>query len=699
MPEIQPASAARYQTRPGSRFPPGAIALPDGVNFCIFSRHATHAELLLYENDASSEPFQVITLSPEENRTFFFWHVFVEALPPRTCYTWRMDGPQDTMQTGRYFNVRKELLDPWARAVTDTLWDRRRAADPQDASHACLRAVVTEPLPRPGDSSAPRGLAGAVIYELHVGGFTRDSSSGVKHPGTFAGLVEKIPYLKALGVTHVELLPVMAFDEQDVPSSAKARGLINYWGYSTHSFYSPHPRYCIEPARAAHEFRALTDAFHDAGIGVLLDVVFNHTAEGGAQGPVINFKGLANESVYHLDAADRRRYRDYTGCGNTVNCNHPLISAFIVHCLEYWVEKLGVDGFRFDLASVFARDQDGELMADPPVPWAIEWSRVLSRVPVIAEAWDAAGLYHVGAFPGMAWAEWNGRYRDVMRRFVRGDAGLLSEVATRIAGSADLYADDGRLPGNSINFITCHDGFTLHDLTSYNTKHNEANGEDNRDGSDDNASWNCGVEGETSEPQVLMLRLRQAKNFMAVLMLSRGVPMLLAGDEVLRSQSGNNNAYSQDNALSWFDWALVHANRDMLRFTRELIALRRRHACLTANRFFNGKPVLGRAIPDIAWHGARLNEPGWQDGQGRFLAFTVAGLTDDEEHLHVILNMSDQAIDAALPTFPGRRWHVAVDTSRPSPMDILERRQQMPHPASSYAASAHSVVVLEGHTR
>jgi len=606
-----------------------------GVNFCVFSRHATRVELLLYAAADSAEPFQLITLAPERNRTFFFWHVFVEGLSPGVYYTWRADGPTDTQHTGRAFNPRKELLDPWARAVADALWDRRRAADPHDAGHASLRAIVTEPA-RPRDPVAPRGLDAAIIYELHVGGFTRHAASGVKHPGTFAGLIEQIPYLRELGVTHVELLPVMAFDQQDVPAAAVARGLCNYWGYSTHSFYSPHPGYCVDPAQADREFRTLTDALHEAGIGVLLDVVFNHTAEGGAHGPVINFKGLANEIFYHLDAGDRRRYRDYTGCGNTVNCNHPLVSAFIVHCLEYWVEQMGVDGFRFDLASVFARDQRGELMADPPLPWAIESSRILSRVPLIAEAWDAAGLYHVGAFPGMAWVEWNGRYRDVMRRFVRGDPGLVGEVATRIAGSADLYAD-GRLPGNSINFITCHDGFTLHDLVSYNVKHNEANGEDNRDGSNDNASWNCGVEGETTDPAVLALRLRQAKNHLALLMLSRGVPMLLAGDEVLRSQGGNNNAYCQDNALSWSDWSLVETNRDMLRFTRELIALRRRHPCLTANRFFDAKPVPGRGIPDIAWHGARLDEAPWYDGQGRFLRFTLAGLAAGEEDLHVIL--------------------------------------------------------------
>jgi isoamylase len=682
-----------YATRPGSRFPPGATASSDGVNFCVFSRHATRMELLLYTAADSPEPFQVIALTPERNRTFLFWHVFVEGLPPRTCYTWRADGPTDTQQTGRSFYPRKELLDPWAQAVTDTLWDRRRAADPQFAGHASLRAVVVEPM-RPREPVAPRDLDGAIIYELHIGGFTRHPSSGVRSPGTFAGVIEKIPYLRELGVSHVELLPVMAFDEQDVPASAAARGLSNYWGYSTHSFYSPHPRYCVDPARADQEFRALTDALHDAGIGVLLDVVFNHTAEGGEQGPVINFKGLANEIVYHLDAADRRRYRDYTGCGNTVNCNHPLVSAFIVHCLEYWVQQLGVDGFRFDLASVFARAQDGTLMADPPVPWAIETSGILARVPLIAEAWDAAGLYHVGAFPGMAWAEWNGRYRDVMRRFVRGDAGLTAEVATRVAGSADLYAN-GRLPGNSINFITCHDGFTLHDLVSYNAKRNGANGEDNRDGSNDNASWNCGVEGQTTDPKVLALRLRQAKNYLAILMLSRGVPMLLAGDEVLRSQSGNNNGYCQDNALSWFDWRLVESNRDMLRFTRELIALRRRHACLTANRFFDGKPIPGRGIPDIAWHGARLNQAPWQDAQGHFLSFTIAGLSEGEEDLQVMLNMSDQMVDAALPSIAGRRWHVALDTSRESPQDLLPRNRQMPHAAKVYSASARSVVALE----
>jgi isoamylase len=690
----EPGQAKVYATRPGSRFPAGATALPDGVNFCVFSRDATRVELLLYAAAHSAEPFQVITLAPQANRTFFFWHVFVEGLRPGALYAWRADGPSDTRETGRAFNPRKQLVDPWARAVSDRLWDRRRAMDPSAEDHASIRAIVAQPAPA-CEPTAPRGLEGAIIYELHVGGYTRHASSGVRHPGTFAGLIEKIPYLVELGVTHVELLPVMAFDEQDLPAVAAARGLRNYWGYSTHSFYSPHPRYCVDSAQADREFRALADALHAAGIGLLLDVVFNHTAEGGAEGPVINFKGLANDIVYHLDAADRRRYVDYTGCGNTVNCNHPVVTAFIVHCLEYWAAQMGVDGFRFDLASVFARDARGALMDDPPLPWAIEASDILAHVPLIAEAWDAAGFYQVGAFPGMGWAEWNGRYRDALRRFVRGDPGLAREVATRIAGSADLYSDDGRLPGNSINFVTCHDGFTLRDLVSYSAKHNEANGESNRDGTDDNASWNCGAEGEATDPAVDALRLRQAKNFLAILMLSRGVPMLLAGDEVLRTQGGNNNAYCQDNETSWFDWGLLERNRDMLRYTRELIALRRRHASLTTNRFFDGRPVPGRGLPDIAWHGRRPGELPWDDAQGRLLRYTLAGRSPDEADLHVILNMSDESVDVELPQIAGRQWHLALDTARASPADIVAPGAQRMRAGVSYAAGARSVVALE----
>lgn len=689
----RPQASPPYRTRPGKHFPPGATVGPGGVNFSVASRYATNVELLLFEGAATPQPFQVITLSPESNRTFYVWHVFVEELPSGIHYAWRAAGPADTRETGRSFNARKPLVDPWARAVADDAWDRRRAIDPAD-DHAGIRAIVTEPMPAPG--ATPLGLDGGIVYELHVGGFTRHPSSGVREPGTFAGLVEKIPYLRDLGVTHVELMPVMAFDEQDVPAAVRARGLRNYWGYSTHGFHSPHPRYCVDPVNGPREFRALADALHAAGIGVLADVVFNHTSEGGADGPTIHFKGLANESVYHLDPGDRRRYRDYTGCGNTLNCNHPIVTAFIVHCLEYWVEELGVDGFRFDLASVFTRDTRGEPMPDPPLPWAIGTSRVLATAPLIAEAWDAKGLYDVGAFPGMGWAEWNGRYRDVVRRFVRGDAGMVGELATRVAGSADLYAGDGRLPANSVNFVTCHDGLTLWDLVSYDHKRNLVNGEDGRDGGNDDASWGCGADGETSDAAVVGLRLRQARNHLAILLLSRGVPMLLAGDEILRTQRGNNNAWCQDNEISWIDWRTTGRQQDMLRFTREMIALRRRHPSLLANRFYDGRPLPGRGLSDVAWHGARLGELPWDDHEARVLRFTIAGLSPGEEDLHVVLNASERALVADLPAIAGgRRWHVAVDTARPPPDDVLPRERQRPHPAPSYAVDGRSVVVLE----
>ena len=689
---------AVYPTRAGSRLPPGATALAHGVNFSLFSRHATQVELLLFEAVDSPQPFQTVVLDPDTNRRYFTWYIFVEGLGPEAHYAWRVDGPSDTAATGERFNARKTLLDPWARAVTDALWNRGRAADPADDTPCGIRGVVCDSrFDWSGERPIPRGLEGAVIYEMHVGGFTRHPSAGAGAPGTFSALTERIPYLKELGVTHVELLPVMAFDEQSVPPAVAARGLRNYWGYNTHSFWSPHPRYCVSPERGTGvaEFKQMVRALHSAGIGVILDVVFNHTAEGGADGPWINFKGVLNEIFYHLDPLDRRRYLDFTGCGNTVNCNHPLIMAYVVHCLEYWVNEMHVDGFRFDLASVFARGDLGAVLANPPLPWAIELSRSLDAVPLIAEAWDAAGLYQVGAFPGLSWTEWNGAFRDVMRRFVRGDTGLAGTVASRIAGSSDLYGPGGRLPCNSINFITCHDGFTLADLVSYNHKHNEANGEDNRDGNNDNLSWNCGAEGDTTDAGILALRRQQAKNFITLLMLSRGVPMLLAGDEVLHTQRGNNNVYCQDNGLSWFDWSRVNSQREMLRFTREAIAFRRRHPSLIANLFYTGKTVRGRGIPDIAWHGVRLNQPPWKDAGTQVLAFTVAGIERDEADVHAILNMSGQKVDAELPVIPGRTWRLTVSTAGASPDDIIEPSRQARVSALRLSVAARSVVVLE----
>jgi glycogen operon protein len=639
----------------------------------------------LYQASDSREPVQIVDLNPNTNRSYFFWHVFVEGLFPGAYYAWRIDG--------------KELVDPWARAVTDSNWNRGKAiSSPGTAGNSIRAMVATDDQLSSREPPLTPGLNGAVIYELHVGGFTKHPSSRVQHPGTFLGLLEKIPYLKALGITHVELLPVIAFDDQDVPPAVEARNLRNYWGYSPHSFYSLHPHYCVRLEHRTHqnEFRQLVDALHTAGIRVILDVVFNHTAEGGTSGPIINLKGFANDVFYILDPSDRRRYQDFSGCGNTINCNHPLVTRFIVNCLEWWVEQMGVDGFRFDLASVFVRGEDGAPLPNPPLPWAIELSRTLAPLPLIAEAWDARGLYHVGAFPGLSWTEWNGRYRDVIRRFLRGDCGIIGEVATCIGGSSDLYADDGRLPENSINFITCHDGFTLRDLVSYNYKHNEANGEDNRDGTNDNLSWNCGVEGETDNPGIINLRRRQAKNCIAILMISRGVPMLMAGDEVLHTQHGNNNAWCQDNELSWFDWRLVDTERDMLEFVRGMIALRRRHPSLTRNAFFTGNPILGRDISDIVWHGVRLNEPAWHDGASQFLAFTIAGLDANEPDLHVILNMADATVNVPLPPIPGRAWFSVADTAEPATAAALPPENQHPSSLQTWQMQPRSVAIFEG---
>ncbi len=688
-----------YQISAGRRYPSGASFEENGVNFSIFSRHATSAELLLYADCESDKPFQVVRLDPEVNHTFFTWHVLVEDLPPGTHYTWRMDGPRDTRNSGFRFDSRQELLDPWGKAVCTTLWDRWTQLGEGPQVHRSMRAVVVadDDYNWKGDEALRVPTEQMVIYELHVGGFTRHPSAGVKNPGTFTGLIEKIPYLQSLGITHVELMPVMAFDEQDVPPQVWEHGLHNFWGYSTHSFFSPHPGYCVAPNKGTHrtEFRDMVRALHKAGIGVILDVVFNHTAEGGDGGPHINFKGFANETFYHLDGLDQRIYRDYTGCGNTVNANHPLVARFIIECLEYWVREMHVDGFRFDLASAMARGEDGSPMANPPVLWGIELSEYLAGTKIIAEAWDAAGLYQVGTFPGYRWSEWNGRYRDSIRRFVRGDKGLVGDVATRIAGSSDLYQANWRLPINSVNFVTCHDGFTLWDLVSYDNKHNHANRENNRDGCKNNQSWNCGVEGPTDDPEILALRRRQAKNFMAILMLSQGVPMIVSGDEFLRSKGGNNNTWCQDNDLGWVNWDKLEDNRDMWRFTREMIALRTRHASLQRRRFFSGAKTEAGRFPDIQWHGEQLELPAWTASDAAVLAFTLGETSEDDIPLHVILNMSAQTRCFELPVLDEACWRRAVDTSLPSPQDIEPPGDQVKITQTCYQAGPRSVVVLE----
>ncbi|MDM8545447.1 glycogen debranching protein GlgX [Candidatus Venteria ishoeyi] len=686
-----------YASKTGKRYPLGAVADSNGVNFCIFSRNAEAVELLLYEKAESPTAFQIVCLDPQANRSFFFWHVYVEKLPPGIHYTWRVNGLYEP-RAGHRYDSSKELLDPWARAVTDCLWKREEHTECFE-SYPGMRAIVLPPdtYDWEGDEPLKSPHEDSIIYELHVGGFTRHKSSKVKYPGTFSGIIEKIPYLKSLGITHVELLPIMAFDEQDVPPGAARLGLHNYWGYSTHSFFSPHPTYCKHPKKGKHqqEFRDMVKALHQAGIGVILDVVFNHTAEGGNGGPTINFKGLDNAIFYHLDALDQSIYRDYTGCGNTINCNHPLVTQFIIDSLKYWVQEMHVDGFRFDLASVLVRDENGEPMHNAPATWAIEFSRELAGTYLIAEAWDAAGLYQVGAFPGYRWMEWNGLYRDVLRRFLRGERGLIGELAMRLTGSNDLYQVDGRLPVNSINFITCHDGFTLHDLVSYEYKNNEGNGENNNDGCNHNLSWNCGIEGKTSDQNILTLRNRQIRNAFTLLLLSHGVPMLLAGDEVQRTQKGNNNAYCQDNELSWFDWHQTKKHPGLLHFVQEMTAFRKRHKNLMRRHYLTGQPCPGSGRLDVRWHGYQLNQPLWDDPDAQLLVYTLAAPDEDEEDLHIMINMSDRPIRLSLPRIKNQRWHRAIDTSMESPQDIISKSEQHTWPGLHYQVSAHSIVVME----
>lgn len=695
-----PLMQKKYTLRSGNPYPHGIHVSDEGVNFSISSRHATYVELLLFARADSPQPFQVIPLQKDKNHTFFSWHVFVEQLPLGTWYGWRIDGPSMTSESGLRFDREKLLLDPWARAVSDKLWQRSAACVPGNNVHCAMRAAVVTDNHYDWEGDTPLAIRSekAIIYELHVGGFTRHPSSKVKHPGTFAGLIEKIPYLQQLGITHVELLPVMAFDEQDVPPHTADLGLKNYWGYSTHSFFSPHPGYCVTPEQATHirEFRDLVKSLHKAGIGVIMDVVFNHTSEAGAEGPVINFKGIHGNTFYLTDSEDKRIFHDYTGCGNTVNANHPLVSHFIVSSLEYWVREMHVDGFRFDLASALARGEGGRVMQDPPVVWGIELSQQLAKTKLIAEAWDASGLYQVGSFPGYRWGEWNGLYRDAMRRFLRGDGGVINEVATRLCGSSDLYERQGRLPISGINFITCHDGFTLNDLFSYNEKHNAANGEQNRDGCNHNLSYNCGVEGPTNDAAILALRRKQAKNAFALLLLSHGVPMLLAGDEFLHSQQGNNNCYCQDNELSWLNWADSERNADVLRFVQTMIKLRKRHPSLMRRNFLTGAILEERGIADITWHGLHPGQPPeWDNPGSRILIFTLAGVGKNDADLHVMLNMSDDKHKLHLPSIEERTWCLAVDTSLKSPDDIIPLELQKPLEQDVYWVDARSVVIFE----
>jgi len=675
----------------GSSSPLGATPSPNGVNFSVFSRHATGVELLLFDEIDDAKAARVIRLDPSVNRTYHYWHVFVPDVRPGQLYAYRVEGPFDP-SCGLRFDPTKVLLDPYGRGVVvPQAYDRDAARGTGDNAGTAMKSVVVDVSTYDWEGDVPlrRPSSRTIVYEMHVRGFTRHPSSGLpeKTRGTFAGLIEKIPYLQQLGITAVELLPVFQFDPQDCPP-----GLVNYWGYAPVSFFAPHQGYSSrrDPLGAVDEFRDMVKALHRAGLEVILDVVFNHTAEGDHHGPTLSFRGLDNPTYYILEA-DRSRYANYSGTGNTLNANHPVVRRMIVDSLRYWVEAMHVDGFRFDLASILGRDESGDVMPSPPVLWDIESDPALVGTKLIAEAWDAAGLYQVGTFVGDSWKEWNGRFRDDVRDFFRGAHGSLRRFADRLVGSPEIYGHKEREPEESVNFVTCHDGFTLNDLVSYDGKHNEANGEDNRDGVDDNRSWNCGVEGRTADRAIDELRTRQVKNFFTVTMLSVGMPMMLMGDEVRRTQGGNNNAYCQDNETSWFDWTLLDKRADVHRFVTLLNARR----VLRDVEHERQRVALSQLIrqADITWHGVKLDEPDWRHSS-HSVAFTA---TLERTRYHVILNAYWEPLEFELPSVtngardPWRRW---IDTFLDSPHDIVDWEGAPLVVGPTYRAASRSVVVL-----
>ena len=678
-------------TLPGKSFPLGATVHADGVNFCVFSKNARALELLLFDDPDDGRSIRVIPLDPEENRTFYYWHAFVPGVGAGQLYGYRAHGPFDPRQ-GHRFDGSKVLLDPYARAVAvGAHYSREAAARTGDNCAQAMKGVVVDPSAYDwdGDTRPRLPYAQTLIYELHVGGFTRHPNSGIapEKRGTYLGLIEKIPYLQSLGITAVELMPVQQFDEQDAPT-----GLTNYWGYSPVGVFAPHSGYSSRRGALApvDEFRDLVKALHRAGIEVILDVVFNHTAERDHTGPTLSFRGLENRAYYILQE-DRARYADYSGTGNTVNANHSIVRRLILDCLRYWVTEMHVDGFRFDLASVMARDEEGRLLEDPPTLWEIESDPVLAGTKIIAEAWDAAGLYQVGTFIGHRWAEWNGQFRDDVRRFVKGDPDTVTRLAARITGSPDLYRQPDREPNRSINFITSHDGFTLNDLVSYDEKHNQANREGNHDGIDVNYSWNCGVEGPTDDPAVEALRLRQIKNFHTILLISQGTPMLLMGDEVRRTQAGNNNAYVQDNETSWFDWDALEREAGLLRFVRGLIHFTQSRAVFRQERFWTAPQADGSTC--VTWHGVHLWQPDWGH-ESHSLAFTLRQ-PESGDHLHVMLNAYWEALTFELPPLPdGKHWRRIVDTARASPEDLSTPDAAPAVEGEQCRVEARSAVVL-----
>jgi glycogen operon protein len=701
--DIHPThSYGNFRLRRGQPFPFGATLVPGGVNFSVFSSYATSCTLVLFEKHAK-EPMGEIPF-PEEFRIGNVYSIVVFDLDYENLeYGYRMDGPNN-FADGQWFDNSKILMDPYAKIIGGRdVWGK--TPDWEDIYHHRARLAFDDfdweddrPLEIPPEDQ--------IIYEMHVRSFTAHPSSGVKesHRGTFAGIRSKIPYLKELGVNAIELMPIFEFDEFENSRISPITGetLYNYWGYSTVGFFAPKAGYAATGkfGMQVDELKALIKELHKNGIEVILDVVFNHTAEGNEKGPYISFRGLDNKTYYML--TPEGYYFNFSGCGNTLNCNNPIVRNMVLDCLRYWAAEYHIDGFRFDLAAILGRDPWGAPLSNPPLLESLAFDPILAKCKLIAEAWDAGGLYQVGSFPAYGrWAEWNGKYRDSIREFLKGD-GNVWEVSQRLQGSPDLYAWAGRVPATSINFITAHDGFTLMDLVSYNYKHNEANGENNNDGSNDNYSWNCGWEGATDDPGINTLRHRQIKNAIAMLLVSQGVPMLLMGDEMGRTQNGNNNTYCHDNELNWQDWTLLEKNPDLFKFTKDCIAFRKAHPVLRNTGHFHHRDYVGSGYPDISWHGTQAWYADWST-YSRTLAFLLCGKhakqgSVEDNYIYVGMNMYYGACHFELPGLPpGMKWHVFANTGLNSSATTCEPgTEPVLEDQTGMLLGERSVVILVG---
>ncbi|MBQ1870365.1 MAG: glycogen debranching protein GlgX [Treponema sp.] len=702
------------QTFAGNPLPIGTQVYPDGVNFSVYSRNATRIFLDLFDKSSDVKPYSTLVLSPEQNRTGDLWHIFVKGIKAGTLYLFRVEGPFEPSE-GHRFNPKVYLFDPRAKALTsESLFlnippTYRPPVDKEDME--VFKGRDMEKFPKcvvvdnsafdwEGDKPLNYPLSKCVIYETHLKGFTAGKENSVSCPGTYAGFTQKIPYLKRLGVTSVELLPIFEFDEYENTNVNPRTGerMKNYWGYSTMCFFAPKASYAADksPGGCVNEFKALVKELHKNGIEIILDVVFNHTAEGNENGITFCFRGFENSIFYLLPNSHKEHYMNFSGCGNTTNCGHPVLANYIIECLRYWVLNYHIDGFRFDLAAVLNRTQDGGLVEASSLVDAIQQDPVLHDTKMIAEPWDAGGAYQSGCFPGR-WAEWNDRFRDDIRKFWNGHEKLATAAATRISGSNDLF--QFRRPCNSINYITCHDGFTMNDLVSYNGKHNEENGEANRDGNDSNWSYNFGFEGPTANPSIERTRTRQMKNFILTMLISQGTPMLLAGDEFRRGQQGNNNAYCQDNETSYIDWGICRLNDRLVTFTQRAIELRKKHAVFRRENFFKGNKA--GEVPDIQWYAYDGSLPDWNVMQN-FLGFTLSGKYCLDENgkgdndFYIAMSTDRHDTLVTIPTLKdGRRWYRVADTSIEADDSlVLEGRIEQLHSQSRYVLPAGSMIIL-----